>query len=192
MFYRRRRPFRPPDCAGPGIWFLTINAFESRQLFGSVSDCVAHLNAIGTLVKECWQQVPGHFPHARLDDFVVMPNHLHPILELTGAIAEDDERRERFGAPVHGSVATIVRSFKAAVTREARSMLGAPVVLWQKGYHALRIADRNGLERARRYIRLNPERWTERHPRSRDSGKETRFVTFPLACANGRATGPTR
>ena len=112
MFYGRRRPFRLADCAGPGMWFLTI-------------------------------------------------------------------------APVRGSVATIVRSFKAAVTREARSMLGAPVVLWQKGCHALRIVDRDGLDRARQYIRLNPKRWTERNAPPRERSKATRFVTLPWRAQRG-------
>jgi REP-associated tyrosine transposase len=196
MFYiRRRSPIRPPECAGPGMWFLTINAFESAHSFGSVVDSRAQVNAIGAIVRDCWQQVPAHFPHSRIDEFIVMPSHMHSILHLAGATAEDDHRRERFGAPVHGSVATIVRSFKAAVTREARQRLGAPVLLWQKGYHALRIVDRDGLERARRYIQRNPARWTESHPPAHNVVKEIRFQSFAVAGEDSDdcgVAGPTR
>jgi len=174
------------------MWFLTNKAFEGLPIFGSVDRSLVRLNPIGEIVRECWQRVPDHFPHACIDDFIVMPNHMHSILGLSGSTADDDKRRERFGAPVRGSVATVVRSFKAAVTKEVRSRLGAAVDLWQKGYFARRIVDQNGLDRARRYIRLNPERWTPTPPPVPNAGKEMTFVKLPITSVHWDSRGAKR
>ncbi len=67
---------------------------------------------------------------------------------------------ERFGRPGCGSVATIVRSFKSAVTRRVNEMHGTPGDgLWQRGYHEHVIRDEAELDRIREYINTNPLEW---------------------------------
>ena len=159
--------FRHPshDNAGPGIWFLTINTHDSRHLFGEVVDARMQLNALGRIVRDCWRDVPLHFPHVVPDDFIVMPNHMHPIVHLAAPdprIRQRNDRIEAFGAPVAGSLATIVRSFKAATTRAIRERIGQPIVVWQSRFYDRRIWDQRNLKRAREYIADNPRRWQQR------------------------------
>jgi putative transposase len=52
--------------------------------FGQVLHGEMRLNVYGQIVRDCWKEIPAHFPHATLDTFVVMPNHLHGII-LVGA-----------------------------------------------------------------------------------------------------------
>ncbi len=68
-------------------------------------------------------EVPLHFMHAVTDAWVVMPNHVQAIVRLLASdpkLALPSHETERFGRPVARSVATIVRSFKAATTRAVR------------------------------------------------------------------------
>jgi len=158
-----RHPSR--DNAGPGYWFPTINTFDKRELFGTVVNARVELNALGRIVRDCWQDVPLHFPHVVPDDFIVMPNHVHPIVHLIGSdvrIRQHRDRIEEFGAPVIGSLATIVRSFKAAATRAIREHTGERIAVWQSRFYDRRIWDRRSLKNARAYIGDNPRRWQER------------------------------
>ena len=153
------------DNAGPGTWFLTINTHNKRELFGKVVDGQVELNELGRIVEDCWRQVPLHFPHVASDAFIVMPNHMHPIVPLIACdsrIKTPRDRIERFGGPVVGSLATVVRSFKAASTRAIRALTGEPIVVWQSRFYDRRLWDRQSVERARRYIADNPRRWEER------------------------------
>jgi hypothetical protein len=43
------------------------------------------LNDAGKIADECWIAIPKHFPHAVLHEHIVMPNHVHAIIELTDA-----------------------------------------------------------------------------------------------------------
>ena len=82
-----------------------------------------------------------------------MPNHVHGLLQLTTAdwsIEGRSERLEAFGKPVAGSISTIVRSYKSAVSRA----LGRSV--WHRRFYEVRAYDDAARSNIRRYIRDNP------------------------------------
>ena len=146
--------------AQEGAYFLTICAYNRRCLFGNVKDSRVELTALGKIVDECWAAIPLHFPHTGVPSHVVMPNHLHGIVLLYSDPRRNGKRPEAFQKPVAGSVPTIARAFKAAVTREARRYgLEPPHDLWQHNYFERVL--RNGQEctNAMRYILENPVRW---------------------------------
>ena len=70
---------------------------------------------------------------------------------------------EKFGRPVAGSLATIVRSFKAAVRKEAARRLHLAQPVWQPRFHEHVIRDDEDLARVREYIIGNPSTWAEDH-----------------------------
>jgi putative transposase len=153
----------------PGNYFITINSFDRGPYFGQLEGENFHPSSIGEIILDCWVNIPRHFPNARCDAFMLMPDHFHGILELTAnSVSElhpfghefeyghdiscpygggqQDINQEAFGRPVSGSVPTIIRTFKAAVTRK----VGKPV--WQRGYYEHIIKDYEDLDRVRGYI----------------------------------------
>ncbi|GIV52421.1 MAG: hypothetical protein KatS3mg038_2942 [Candidatus Kapaibacterium sp.] len=67
---------------------------------------------------------------------------------------------EQFGKPVHGSIPTIVRSFKSAATRYINILRGTPgAPVWQRNYYEHIIRNEDALNRIREYIATNPLRW---------------------------------
>lgn len=61
-----------------------------------------------------------------------------------------------------GSLATVVRSYKGAVSRKWRGMLeGKDAVVWQRGYYERVIRNDRHFNEARKYIRQNPTRWDQ-------------------------------
>jgi len=179
----RRRSIRLSgyDYSQPGAYFVTICTLNRACLFGDIVNGVMQLNPIGRMVQECWRAIPQHFPHVVLDAFVVMPNHVHGILvivEKTNAGAahsagamrsvgathasplQNDNTPTRPRGPKRQSIASIVGSFKSAVTKcinEYRGTPGAPV--WQRNYYEHIIRTEESLNRIREYILQNPLRW---------------------------------
>lgn len=165
-----RRSIRYPshDMTGPGLWFITIHARRKQNLFGQVVDGTMCCNDLGRIVGQCWIDLANRFLHVRLDAWIVMPNHFHALLNLVASDARlvtKQDRIERFGRPVSGSVSTIIRSFKAASTTTLRQHVGHRVVIWQRRFHDTRICDPEGIARVRKYIADNPMRWKRRRNR---------------------------
>ena len=68
------------DYTQPGAYFLTTCCAGRIERFGVICDQTMVLNPVGEIAEACWKAIPEHFPHIQLDDFVVMPNHVHGIL----------------------------------------------------------------------------------------------------------------
>jgi REP element-mobilizing transposase RayT len=131
--------------------------------FGSIEDGEARLNDAGAMVADCWLSNVSRYPSAALDQFVVMPNHMHAIVFL----GTDPGLPER-GA----SLSRIVQSFKSITTVEyAKGVrLGTfppfERVLWQRGFHDKIIRNDRALEAARLYIEGNPGQMQEQRDSS--------------------------
>ena len=93
------------------MYFVTICTRDKVCLFGSIVKDTMQLNALGSLIENCWRGLPMHYPHVGLDEFVVMPNHVHGIVVL-GAGRETGAMNR---APT--ALGEVVRTFKARCTR---------------------------------------------------------------------------
>ena len=72
------------DYAQSGAYFVTISTYRYAHIFGEIVNDTMHLNAYGRIVVEDWEWLAGHHKLVELDAFVVMPNHLHGIIVITG------------------------------------------------------------------------------------------------------------
>lgn len=70
------------DYGSNGAYFITICTAQRTHFFGTVTNGIMQLNALGTLAQQYWQHIPQHFPYVQLHNFVVMPNHTHGILVI--------------------------------------------------------------------------------------------------------------
>jgi len=82
VHHRRSIRLAGYDYSQSGAYFITIVTQDRVSLFGSIIDGKMQLNEWGQIVRECWVEIPAHFPNAVLDEFVVMPNHVHGIIVL--------------------------------------------------------------------------------------------------------------
>ncbi|MCG8608579.1 hypothetical protein MJD09_26785 [bacterium] len=109
------------DYARSGAYFVTICAKERECLFGEVVGSEMVLNGFGELAKAEWLQTSQIRPDVVIDDFIIMPNHLHGILfprSGRGSVHRAPTS-EQFGRPTSNSIPTIIRSFKATVTNRS-------------------------------------------------------------------------
>jgi putative methionine-R-sulfoxide reductase with GAF domain/REP element-mobilizing transposase RayT len=117
-----------------------------------------HLSPIGKIVSEYWKQIPDHHTDVTLDEFVVMPNHVHGIITIVGARHASPNSVKP--GPKPRSLGSIIGSFKSAVTKkvdEIRNSSGAS--LWQRNYYEHIIRNERELNLIRQYIISNPLQW---------------------------------
>jgi len=172
----RRRSIRLKDYdySQEGAYFVTICAWKKENSFGAIRNGEMLLNDYGVIVIKCWDDLPNHYQHAQLDEFVIMPNHVHGIIVLNvgaglkPALFDKPAlfHAQRAGfkpAPTkqHG-LPEIVRAFKTFSSRrinDIRNTAGVP--LWQRNYYEHVIRDEKKLNSIREYIRCNPLKWEE-------------------------------
>ena len=160
----KRRSVRLPgyDYASAGAYFVTICTHNRECAFGEIVNEAMQLNLYGVIVKNEWLKTRTMRPNIQLDEFVIMPNYIHGIIVIVHDRRGTVHRAptECFGQPVPNSIPTIIRSFKAVVTKQInilRNAWGSP--LWQRGYYEHVIRDENDVNCIREYIVNNPARW---------------------------------
>ncbi|MFM2291400.1 MAG: hypothetical protein RIS29_1213 [Bacteroidota bacterium] len=85
-----------------GLYFLTICVENQECCFGEVQavDGVINMycNDLGQIAQRCWEEIPQHFANVLLDAYIIMPNHIHGILQLTAPCTDAIYRVSKSGA----------------------------------------------------------------------------------------------
>jgi REP element-mobilizing transposase RayT len=68
------------DYSWNGYYYITICSKNRECYFGEIQDDKMILNEIGKIAQKYWIEIPIHFNNAKLDEFVIMPNHIHGII----------------------------------------------------------------------------------------------------------------
>jgi REP element-mobilizing transposase RayT len=161
---RHRRPARSRTIAydRPGWFFVTIVTRGRWPFFGEIAGGVERLNAGGIAVEQCWLALPERFPAIRLDEFVLMPNHLHGIVVIEPARA--DQTAPSLSAVVGAFKSLSTRAWSRGVIEEGWEPFEGR--LWQRSYHDRLLRSPEELELARAYIVANPSAWPadDEHP----------------------------
>jgi len=166
IHHRRSIRLKGYDYTQSGAYFITFCAYQRMHVFGEVVDGEMVLNETGKIAREEWFKTAEIRPYVKLyeDEFVLMPNHGHGIIWIDDDWARQrrapTETTEKFGKPVKGSIPTIVRAYKSAVTHAvnaAENQRGA--VLWQKNYYEHVIRNERELNNIGWYIVNNPLNW---------------------------------
>ena len=186
--HRRSIRLKGYDYTSPGGYFITLVAQGRVCLFGEITKGEMQYSERGQIAYEYWLAIPDHFHNAELGAFVIMPNHMHGIIILkesldasrrrdiiypaprtgttcrapTGAPTDAPTGRaamEQFQKPVVGSIPTIIRIYKAAVTRKIVAQFGGMPDLWQRNYYEHIIRNDDEHKRIHLYIESNPLHW---------------------------------
>jgi REP element-mobilizing transposase RayT len=165
IHHRRSIRLRGYDYSKEGVYFLTLCTKDRACLFGDIADGKMRLNKAGEIVKKCWNDIPSHFQHVSLDEFIIMPNHIHGIV-FVGANSyspphmDQNTGKEGF-SPKRGTAKTIgsvVRGFKIGVTKWMRFNTSIHDA-WQRNYWEHIVRNEEELNSIREYIQYNPAQW---------------------------------
>ena len=158
-----------------GAYFITICTHNHMPIFGMITDNKMELNHIGRIAEEEWIKTFELRPYLKIDQFVVMPNHLHALLWLdnknaggarSAPTAKCNNEKEQFLETVHakiesGSLSAVIRSYKAAVTKKVNAEAMVKHRLWQRGFYEHVVRKNESLDKIREYIIHNPINWSK-------------------------------
>lgn len=98
--YRRKNSYRLKDFdySSGGYYFITINVLNQDPCFGKIKNGIVGLSEIGSIAYQYWEDIPKHFPEVVLDEFIIMPEHMHGIIYIKPHI--DRIVEECHGTPI--------------------------------------------------------------------------------------------
>ncbi|MBR4888804.1 MAG: transposase [Clostridia bacterium] len=148
---RKKNRLHEYDYSLPNAYFITICTYNRENFFwdnSAVEEAAdSHLSAYGKIVYECIRNIPKHYPMISVDNFVVMPNHVHLLLCI-----HTDTCGRPMAAP---TISTVINQTKGSISKQ----IGFSV--WQKGFHDHIIRGRGDYKNIWDYIENNPLRWEE-------------------------------
>lgn len=140
--FRKSPRIRNYDYSTQNYYFITICTHQKRCLFYSGGK----LNRYGAVAQECLHQIPLRFAGYRIDKAVVMPNHIHAIIEIEGGVQLD--------------LPTVIGLYKSAVAKKIHES-GRNEPVWQRSFHDHIIRNQASYEKIWTYIDTNPFKWHE-------------------------------
>jgi len=163
IHHRQSLRLREYDYSQPGYYFVTVCVYEHVELFGKINNNEMILNEYGKIAEKIWLEIPQHFENIQLDEYVIMPNHVHGII-IIGDNDNHDVGHRHACALQHTKrqyqkLPTVVGSYKSAVTKFI-NMHGDKIYFgWQKSFYDHVIRDEIALRKIREYIINNPAMW---------------------------------
>lgn len=154
------------DYSSNGLYFITVCSYDKQHIFGKIVDGKMYLSQIGKIAEE-----EIHFTNKKrreqfieITRYVIMPNHIHMIIDIYKPEFFHEYKQEDFGKPATEAISSVVRSYKSAVTKRVHEIsdgINMPYNVWQARYFDNVIINEEALEKICNYIELNPMMWKE-------------------------------
>ena len=178
-FNRRSIRLRNYDYSQAGAYFVTICCQDRQCYFGRIKNRKIELSIFGHIIKMNWENIPGHFKNVILDEYVIMPNHMHGIIIINGhrfnigrgevtsplPMPQSPLPMPRSLLPMPQSspwlkkptLGQIIAYFKYQSTKQVNRLRNSPgTKLWQRNYYEHIIRNELEINRIRKYIFKNP------------------------------------
>ena len=158
--HRRSIRLKGYDYSRPGAYYVTICAQNRECLFGGIVDGRTQLFDPGKILVKWWDAIPNHFPNVKLDEYVVMPNHMHGIIFIVEEMSNVGRGEMTSPLPKHRHKPTlgqIMGYLQYQCTKEINQLFGTPgAKVLHRNYYEHIVQNENELNRIRRYIIENP------------------------------------
>ncbi len=143
FIYRKPTRLKKYDYSRNNYYFITICTNNKQCIFGTIQK----LSKMGKIAEQEFLQLEAHYTNVHLDQFVVMPNHVHAIISIDG---------EKTGAG-KTTLNSIVGSYKAGVSRRIR-VFSPDTCVWQRSFHDHIIRGQEDYEKIWTYIEYNAQK----------------------------------
>ncbi len=178
----RRKSYRLEgfDYSQEGLYYITICCADRNCFFGKIENDKVKLSEIGIIANEYWLRIPKHFSHVVLYEYVIMPNHIHGIIELKdigrtqhgtqyrtrhvvslhSSIDNSQINKNEFGKLISGSVSVIIQQYKSSLKRWCNKN-GHEYFKWQPRFYDHIIRNTQSHYNISKYIIDNPINWND-------------------------------
>jgi putative transposase len=87
---RKLNRLKEYDYSQEGLYFITICANNRECFFGDIRNSKMELSEIGEIAQACLEEIPSHFPNVILDEYNIMPNHIHSIVIIENPVGNNN------------------------------------------------------------------------------------------------------
>ncbi len=159
------------DYSTTGFYFVTLCTLNHNNFFGKIINSKMELNQKGKITNDCLIQIPIHFKNVLIHESVIMPNHIHLLLELIQTNVNLVETRDRASLHIeyqsyhfhriairsNQTIPKIINQFKSSVKRQRNQQ--NLFFAWQPRYHDIIIKDQKQYFTIKNYIKNNVINW---------------------------------
>ena len=146
-----------------GAYFITICIKNKECLLGDIEKQKFISNSFGRIITDTWYSLAIKYEQIELDEFIVMPNHIHGIIKIDNvgiihelSLPQNAKQRRKMLLP---KAIGYFKMNSAKKINQIRQIEG--ISLWQKNYYEHIIRNEKSLHNIRQYIINNPARWSE-------------------------------
>lgn len=173
IHHRRSIRLKGYNYAQAGLYFVTICTHNRECLFGEIDANLLQPNHAGIMIRKWWLELENKFTSIQLHEFIVMPNHVHGIIQIVEAdlcvcpepnnAIDSETAGAHTGAPLH----TMVQWFKTMTTNDYIQQVKShdwkrfDGKLWQRNYHEHIIRNEASYLKIAEYIQTNPQKWLD-------------------------------
>ncbi len=144
------------DYASDASYFVTICTKNKQHFFGKIIDGKMRLNALGEIVFDEWLRTSKVRPNVVLDEFIIMPNHVHGIIIIKYPV---ETTRRVVSTLKSNSIGSIIGQFKSIATKTIHQRYPQSHFSWQPGFYDHIIRSERSWFFIREYISNNPANW---------------------------------
>jgi putative transposase len=191
IHHRRSIRLKGYNYSQAGGYFITLCCYDRQCLFGHVQNGEMTLNQFGKIAHDEWIISAQIRTEIKLHQFVVMPNHIHGIIEIkNGAggrgdrpvaqksmgggvlsmgdvvLLEGDQPVAPTGVrptgPCPKSIGVMIAGYKSSVTAQINTLRNSPGLhVWQRNFYDNIIRDDESWQNIKNYIVNNPAKWLD-------------------------------
>ena len=163
----QRKPtrLREYDYSQSGWYFITVCIKNRMEWFGDVVNEKMVLNAYGKIAREQWLWLARQYDYVKLDEFIIMPNHMHGIVVIENdVIRRDNPRVVPTVVPtnIHNRRYNLLSKSANAFKTTSSKLIHQNCLIefiWQRSFYDHIIRDEESLGSIREYIINNPMKW---------------------------------
>jgi putative transposase len=150
------------DYSQAGAYFVTLCTKDRECLMGEIVDGQMQLNHYGQIAANCWEWLPRQYEYIDMDEWIIMPNHLHGILVINDDGRKGGSRTAPTQATKRKSLGRLIGAFKTVSSKQINTIRKTPgAVIWQRNYFERVIRNKDELRKIRDYIIGNPLTWEQ-------------------------------
>lgn len=150
--HRRSIRLQGYDYSQEGAYYVTIVCRDRTPMLEDP--------ALRAIVEDGWLWLASQYAYVHLDEYIIMPNHLHGIVVISDVVQGGSRAAPTASVPKRKALGSIIGAFKTVSAKRINELLdthGSPV--WQRDYWERIIRDQAEMNRIRQYIRENPAHW---------------------------------
>ena len=149
---KQRKPNRLKgyDYSQDNLYFITSCVKDMLCCLGEIVESEMILNQYGQIANDQWYWLAEQYPYVILHEFVVMPNHIHGIIEIN-RVRRDRVRKIK-------SLSQLIGAYKTTTSKKIHAA-GFPEFAWHRSFHDHIIRNEASYLNISSYIRNNPSSW---------------------------------